>query len=241
MTDTVPDATTSGFAAGLKAGVTSVFIMVLVGSYISIGALAHDLGFSLTWVLLSTILVWAAPAQVILITSFAAGAAPLEVALAVGLSAIRLLPMVVALLPVLRSDKTRMRDLVLPAHFTAVSMWVETLRLAPKYPREQRVAFANGTALGLLIPTLCATAVGFSLAATLPPIIVAALLFLTPMSFITSVTRNSRFLSDRLAIVFGAVLGPVLAWQKVGLDLMWTGLVGGTLAYGLHRLREALR
>jgi hypothetical protein len=178
---------------------------------------------------------------VILITSFAAGAAPLEVGLAVGLSGIRLLPMVVALLPVLRSNTTRMRDLVLPAHFTAVSMWVETLRLAPKIPREQRVAFANGTALGLLMPTLAATTVGYSLAATLPALLVAALLFLTPMSFMTSVTRNSRMLSDRLAIAFGAVLGPLLAWQKIGLDLMWTGLVGGTVAYGLHRLREALR
>jgi predicted branched-subunit amino acid permease len=241
VTQTPSDATASGFTAGLKAGVTSIFIMVLVGSYISIGALAHDLGFSLPWVLLSTMLVWAAPAQVILITSFAAGAAPLEIAIAVGLSGIRLLPMVVALLPVLRSSTTRLRDLVLPAHFTAVSMWVETLRLAPRLPREQRVTFANGTAVGLLMPTLLATAIGYSLAATLPALLVAAMLFLTPMSFLTSVTRNSRLLSDRLAIVFGALLGPLLAWHKIGLDLMWTGLVGGTVAYALHRLREALR
>jgi hypothetical protein len=30
------------------------------------------------------------------------------------------------------------------------------------------------------------------------------------------------------------------AWQ-VGLDLLWTGVVGGSLAYGIHRLREALK
>jgi hypothetical protein len=27
----------------------------------------------------------------------------------------------------------------------------------------------------------------------------------------------------------------------VGLDLLWTGIVAGSLAYGIHRLREALK
>jgi predicted branched-subunit amino acid permease len=50
-----------------------------------VGALAHDYGFSLEWVLLSTVLVWTAPAQVILLSALGAGASPLEAALAVGL------------------------------------------------------------------------------------------------------------------------------------------------------------
>jgi hypothetical protein len=61
-----------------NAAAGSVFMIVLVGTYISIGALAHDLGFPVVWVVFSTILIWAAPAQVILITSLAAGTAPLE-------------------------------------------------------------------------------------------------------------------------------------------------------------------
>jgi hypothetical protein len=27
----------------------------------------------------------------------------------------------------------------------------------------------------------------------------------------------------------------------VGLDLLWTGIVGGSVAYGIHRLREAVK
>jgi hypothetical protein len=45
---------------------------------------------------------------------------------------------------------------------------------------------------------------------------------------------------DILAFIFGIVLGPLLAWYQVGLDLLWTGMLGGGLAYGIHRLREAL-
>jgi hypothetical protein len=44
---------------------------------------------------------------------------------------------------------------------------------------------------------------------------------------------------DKLGLVFGLVIGPVLTVMDVSLDLMWTGLVGGTLAYLVHRIREA--
>ena len=71
--------------------------------------------------------------------------------------------------------------------------------------------------------------------------LVAAMLFLTPMSFLISTTRNCRVLSDWLALAFGLVLGPLLAAWQVGLDLLWTGIVGGSVAYGIYRLREARR
>jgi len=231
----------SAFLGGLWAGFTSVFVFVLVGTYISIGALAHDVGFSVVWVMLSTALVWAGPAQVILITALGSGAGPVEVGLAVGLTGVRLLPMVVSLLPFLKTPATRTRELILPAHLTAVSMWVEASRLTPRLPQETRIAFANGIGLVFLSLATLACAVGYSLASTLPRLMVAAMLFLTPMSFLISVTRNSRILADRLALVIGLVMAPLLAWNDVGLDLLWTGLIGGSFAYAAHRLREALR
>jgi predicted branched-subunit amino acid permease len=236
-----PKSDAAAFADGLRAASVSVFMIVLVGTYISIGALAHDLGFAVGWVVLSTVLIWAAPAQVILITSLATGAAPLETGIAVSLSGMRLLPMVMALLPVLRTAKTRVSAFVLPAHFTAVSMWVEALRLAPALPRKNRIAFVNGLATGLVGGAVSATITGYHLAGILPNDLVAAMLFLTPMSFLTSAVRNARLLSDKAAYVIGIVMAPLLAYEQVGLDLLWTGLTGGTAAYGLHRLRQALR
>lgn len=231
----------AGFIAGLKAALPSVFLLVLVGTYISIGALAHDLGFSVLWVVLSTVLVWAAPAQVIILTSLGAGAAPLEIAIAVSLSAMRLLPMVVSILPMLRTPATKLRGVILLAHFTAVSMWVEVLRLAPALPREARIGFANGIGTVFMGGAATACVLGFYLAAALPSLLVGALLFLTPMSFLVSVTRGARVLSDRLAFVLGLGIGPLIAYQQIGLDLLWTGLLGGSAAYALARLRRALR
>ena len=229
------------FLAGWRAAWTSVFSLVLIGTYVGVGALAHDYGFSLWWVLLSTVLVWAAPAQVILLSALGAGATPLAAALAVGLSGVRLLPMVVSLLALIKQPDTRARDLILPAHLTAVSMWVEALRLLPAVPRQQRIVYSNGLGAAFVTAALAGTVIGFYLAASLPVLLTAGLLFLTPISFLISTARNSKLLVDRLALVLGLAVGPALAYEQVGLDLLWTGIIAGSAAYGVHRLRGALR
>ena len=229
------------FFAGWRAAWTSVFVLVLVGTFVGVGALAHEYGFSLLWVLLSTLLMWAAPAQVILLSALGAGASSLEAALAVGLSGVRLLPMVVSLLALIKQPDTRSRDLILPAHLTAVSMWVEALRLAPTLPRAQRIAFCNGLGIAFMVAAHGGTVVGFYLAASLPALLNAGLLFLTPLSFLFSTARNANLLADRLALGLGLVVGPLLVHWGVGLDLLWTGIIAGTCAYGVHRWRGALR
>lgn len=237
-----PPKTSRGyFAAGLAAAARSVFAYVLFATYVGIGALGHDFGFSLAWTAASTILVWAGPAQVILISTLGAGGALIETAVAVGLSGVRLLPMVASLLPMLKAPATRLRNLVLPAHFTAVSMWIESFRLVPSVPRDYRIVFCNGLGCGLLFAAMIGTVAGFYLAGSLPRLLSAALLFLTPLSFFYSTIRNSRQLVDVLAFVLGAATWPVLAAFEIGLDLLWTGLIGGSVAYAAHQLRRALR
>lgn len=229
----------AAFFGGAKAALTSVFFLVLAGTYTGLGALAHDYGFSALWLALSTMLVWAAPAQVILISALGTGAALVETALAVTLTAIRLFPMVVALLPLVRREGTRTRDLLLPAHFTSVSMWIESLRLLPGMPHERRIAFCNGLSVAYMATAWSFGFVGYYLAGELPPLFAAALLFLTPLSFLISTTRNAHAWLDRLALILGLTIGPVLTVYQVQLDLMWTGILGGTLAYVASRIREA--
>jgi predicted branched-subunit amino acid permease len=235
------DTSAAAFFGGVRSALTSVFFLVLAGTYIGIGALAHDFGFASWWLALSTMLVWAAPAQVILVSALGTGAPLIEVAIAVSLSSLRMFPMVVALLPLLRGPGTRTRDLLLPTHFTSVSMWVESLRLLPGLPHERRIAFCNGLSTGYMGTAWTFGFVGYYLAAELPPLLAGMLLFLTPMSFLVSTARNARAMVDRLALGLGLAIGPALTYWHVGLDLMWTGVAGGTLAYAVHRVREATR
>lgn len=233
------DSTGAAFFGGVKTASASVFFPVISGTYVGIGALAHGFGLSAGWLTLSTVLVWAGPAQVILISALGAGSAPIAVAIAVSLTGIRLLPMVVTLLPMLRRPGTRLRDLVLPTHFTSASMWIESLRTLPALPRERRLAFCNGLSVGYMSAAVSAGLLGFYLAAELPKLFAGALLFLTPMSFLASTARNARIMMDKLALLLGLVLGTALAASHVELDLLWAGVGGGTLAYIVHRLREA--
>jgi predicted branched-subunit amino acid permease len=232
---------TAAFFGGVRSAWLSVFTYVLFGTYIGVGALAYDLNFSMLWVSVSTLLVWAAPAQVILISTLGSGAQLIEVAIAVGLSGVRLLPMVVSLMPILRGPRTRTWQLLVPAHFTAVSMWVESMRLAPLMPVERRIPFCNGIACGYMASAMIATVAGYYLAARLPPLLTASLLFLTPMSFLVSIARNSSMLVDRLALALGLIIGPILAFRNVELDVMWAGIAGGTIAYIVQRIRKSLQ
>ena len=224
---------------GVRVGLTSVFTFVIAFTYVGFGALAHDYGFSVGWAMLSTALQWAGPAQVVLLTGLGAGTSLIEIAVAVSLSSVRLLPIVVALLPMVKPARARPWQLLMPAHFMAVSVWVETMRHGPGLPREHRLAFCNGCGTTLLVIGVAFTAVGYYLQALLPAVFGAAAMFITPISFLTSSARNARLLVEKAALGIGLIVGPVLAFSDVEFDLLWTGIIGGTLAYGLHRLRRS--
>ena len=124
------------FLWGMRSLAATVLTLVLFATYLGIGALAHDTHFSLAWALAATAFVWAGPAQIILITTLASGVGIVQSAIAVTMSAIRLFPMVVAVMPMLRTEGTKRRHLILVAHFTAVTLWVECHRFLPQEAME---------------------------------------------------------------------------------------------------------
>jgi hypothetical protein len=137
-------------------------------------------------------------------------------------------------LPLLRTPATKRRHLILPAHFIAVTLWVECYRLLPQVPRERRVVFTIGLGCGLVLVCLTATTVGYTLAANLPPALAAAILLLTPLAFLLSTARNAKHLVDVLALVLGLALYPLVAMLHTGVDILISGLSAGTIAFGVH-------
>src|SRR5207237_186515 len=185
------------FLYGVRRASTSVFAFVIITTYIGFGALCHDYGFSVGWAMLSTALQWAGPAQVVLVTGLGPGAVMIETAVAVALSSVRFLPIVVALIPLVKRENTRPWDLVLPVHFMGVRVWGEAVRHAPNMPREQRIPFCNGIGMTLLMVGVVFTAIGYYMQALLPALFGAAAMFITPISFLTSTARNARLLLEK--------------------------------------------
>ncbi len=82
------------------------------------------------------------------------------------------------------------------------------------------------------------TAIGFGLAANLPPLLAAAILALTPLTFLLSTARNAHRLVDKLALALGLALYPLVQLLHTGVDIMISGVVSGTIAYAVHRWRK---
>lgn len=218
------------------AGLPSV---VLMASLIGVGGLTRDIGYPMWAGVLSTLLIWAGPAQVLLFGSLATGASLPAIAIAVSLSSIRFLPMTVSILPLLRGPNVGTAKLLFAAHFVAVTAWAEGRRLLPPLPVEMRYPFFLGFGSMVMLAATLATGAGYYLIAALPAALAAALLFTTPMFFTLSLAAGSRTPADWAALGLGFVLSPIstyLAGQDF--DLLIVGLVGGTLAYAIHRARQ---
>src|SRR6201996_2891670 len=231
------NSTFRAFAWGMSAISETILSLVLFVTYIGIGALSHEAQFSPLWAILATVLVWAGPAQIILITTLASGASIVQSAIAVTVSAIRLFPMVVAVLPLMRTEGTKRRHLILVAHFTAVTLWVECYRFLPHVPRNRRIAFVHGLGTGLVCIALVATAICYELAAHLTQTFASAILLLTPLSFLFSTARNSKELADVLALGLGLAFYPLASLLHSGLDILVSGVAAGTIAFVVHKWR----
>lgn len=216
--------------------------LILAFSFIGFGALTRETGLSLFDTLFMSVFIFALPGQVVLVDEMARGASMLTAALAVTATAVRLLPMTIALLPVIR-DRGGPKWLEwLSAYYIAITVWVEALRRAPHQPRRDRAAYTLGISGLLLVSSSTGGVIGFLLAASVPKTIAAALLLLTPMYFLLSMLSSTRTRLDLLPILAGLALGPLLHLAAPQFDLLLTGLIGGTASFlVMRRLRARPR
>jgi predicted branched-subunit amino acid permease len=205
-------------------------------SLLGVGSLARDAGHPIGAAIFSTIVIWAAPAQLILYGTLASGGLLLAAALAVALSAIRLLPMVLSIWPYLRRPGQPLWLQLLMAHLVAATSWIDATRHLPGMEPERRVPYYLGFASACMAVSATMTGIGYLLVSALPGPLAAGLLCLTPLYFMISLVGSARNAPDWLAIVLGVALVPV-AQLTIGkdYDLLATGLVGGTAAFLLGR------
>jgi predicted branched-subunit amino acid permease len=208
-------------------------------SLLGVGSLVRDVGHPAGAALLSTALVWAGPSQVILYGSLAAGMALPAIAAAVTLASLRFLPMVVSVMPLLRRPGQGIAVQLLVAHYVAVTVWIESLRRLPDMPPEERLPWFFGFGSAVVAFSALTTYLGYYLVGVMPSSLAAGLLFLTPVFFTLSLVAGARQAADWLAIALGFALTPTMGFL-VGrdFDLLATGLLGGTAAYGFGRLRR---
>lgn len=239
MTDEVPNDLPRAsdyrlwFFRGVAAAV-SVPALILMSAFVGFAGLAREAGITLAQAVFMTGVVWALPAKVVLIGAMLAGSSLPAAAFAVALSSVRLTPMVVALMPELRTGRGRPWVLYLLSHFVAVTSWVLAMERIRGVPPRMRTAWYGGLGSSLVLVNMGVVAVVYAVAGSLPPSLSAALLMLTPIYFLTSLWGSAREAAGQFAMVFGLVLGPLFHILLPGFDLLAAGVIGGGAAFLIH-------
>jgi predicted branched-subunit amino acid permease len=242
MNDDNPQAAQPGRARrwllrGVRAA-CSVPGLILASAHVGFAGLAKEAGFTLAESMFMVAAVWALPANVVLVGAVLSGASLPAAAFAVALSSVRLMPMVVALVPEMKAERTRGWVLYVLAHCVAVTSWVIAMERLRAVPREMRTAYYAGLGFTLVIGNTLLVGVVYLLVGSLPAWVTAALLFLTPIYFLTSLWSSARERAGHVAMATGLVLGPVFHVLLPGFDLLAAGLIGGGGAFLFHRLRR---
>jgi len=180
---------------------------------------------------------FALPNQVVLVDQLARNETLVAAGFAVALAALRLLPMTITIIPLLRGRRPRPLLELIAVHFVAITPWIEANRRLPALPAELRLASHLGLGLAFSGVMLAGALAGHALAGSVPAAVAATLLFLTPIYFLLSLLATSQSRMDLLAIGIGCALAPVLYVLAPGFDLLATGLAGGTLAFVLRERR----
>lgn len=220
----------AAFAAGMQDSIGSP-ALVLGASFVGFGSLLYELDISLWLGFLSIVSTWALPAQVASVEMFARDAPLFAVFVAVALINFRFLPMTVAMLPLLRQSGVRTWHLYGLAHFIAVTTWVLVMLRGPEMPPEQRLPYFWGGVAMVIPAALTGTTVGYVVAGAVPPQVTHGLIFLNPVFFMLVLLVDLRQRVRAYALLFGAMLGPLLHALTPTWGLLLAGVVGGSAAF----------
>ena len=198
---------------------------------IGFASLAREAGMSLGETVFATIAIWALPSSILLAGAVATGIGFVPLALAVALASVRFMPMTMAIVPEMRAARTSRWALFGAAHVVAITAWVHGLSKFVHVPREHRLAFFSAFAWTISLGSTVLVAIFYVVSATMPPVLAAGLVFLTPIYFLTALWSSTRVPYDRPALLLGLALGPVLHTLAPSVGLIGAGLVGGTIAW----------
>ncbi|CAN7524062.1 AzlC family ABC transporter permease [Pararhizobium sp. LjRoot255] len=222
------------FLTGMT-GIFSLPAIILMLSFVGFCAFTAQAGIPVEQVVFMTGAVWALPAKVILVTAILGGANVLTAFIAVTLSSIRLMPMVAALVPEIRTERTPTWLLLFLSHFIAITAWVFTMERVQSVPRERRIAFFAGFGITLVLANMALVAVVYRFVAEFPPLVAGCLFFLTPVYFLASIWSSARHPVIYVALIVGLIAGPVFYWLAPEFDILLAGVGGGTAAWLAER------
>jgi predicted branched-subunit amino acid permease len=181
---------------------------ILLSTMMGFGSLARSTGFAPEMAALATAFIWGLPGQLAMVELTATGQGVIAIVFACSLANARFFPMVVSFIPAMSRP-----------------------HIDPAYRRLYYVAFA----LTILGAAVAGTLLGYHVSAVLPRPLVLGLIFLSPLFFALVLSAVSGA-CERASLLLGCAVVPVAHQFFPAVDLLLTGLVGGSAGFLLGRV-----
>ncbi len=220
------------FLKGFKSikGVGSPAI-ALGASFVAIGALLKNLGFTIQESIFSTFLTYALPGSLVMAESMFIGASLINIFVAVWLVNARLYPMTVALMPLLIHSSQPRWKYYLSCHFIAVSSWLIMKDNYEAIKKENRIDFWIGIGTATWSVAIIATVIGYFASDFLNRDILIGLAIVNPIYFICMMVNAMKTIQITLSVILGAILGPIFYFVSPEWCILFGGFIAGTVAY----------
>ena len=200
-------------------------------SFVAIGALLKNLGFTIQESILSTFLTYALPGSLIMAESMFIGASLLNIFLAVWLVNARLYPMTVSLMPLLIHKNQPRWKYYLSCHFIAVSSWLIMKSKYLEIEKEHRIDFWMGIGTATWLVGILSTVLGYIAADYLNKDMMIGLAIVNPVYFMCMMIGAMKTIQISTSIILGAMLGPLFYFVSPEWCILYGGFVAGTIAF----------
>ena len=203
----------------------------LGASFIAIGALLKNLGFSIQESIFSTLLTYALPGSLVMAESMFIGASLLNIFLAVWLVNARLYPMTVSLMPLLMHKNQPRWKYYLSCHFIAVSAWLIMKSNYQKIEKKNRIDFWIGIGTATWSIAILSTVVGYLASDYLNKDMMIGLAIVNPVYFMCMMIGAMKNLQIITSVIFGSILGPIFYFISPEWCILYGGITAGTIAF----------
>ena len=205
--------------------------IALGASFIAIGALLKNIGFTIQESVFSSFLIYALPGSLVLAESMIISASLVNIFLAVWLVNTRLYPMTVSLMPLVIAKNQPRWKYYLSCHFVAVSSWLIMKSNYKKIEKKYRIDFWIGVGTATWLIAIFSTIIGYISADYLNKDMMIGLAIVNPIYFLCAMIGVMQSKSISISIILGAILGPIFYLISVEWCILFGGIIAGTIAF----------
>ena len=213
---------------------------ILLTTMMGFGSLARGAGFSAEMAAVTTLLVWGLPGQLAMVELTGTGQGLFAIIFACSLANARFLPMVVSFIPMIGRTRAGIPGMLRDAQLLSINSWAMCQRELPNVDPAYRHRYYLTFASTIMLAAVMGSLIGYHSALFLPASLVLGLIFISPL-FFALVLSAVPGLAERLSLLLGCLIVPAAHNLFPSVDLLITGVVGGSLGFVVAKLWKRKR